>query len=168
MPNTSRFLAIFACLAVAACESSTEIVGTVTYAGTLTGAKEKPTATTSTATGSAQIVARSDGTMSYTVTWTGLTGVVTGAHIHGPADTANVAPILLDFSALPSGATNQVITLGATGSASGDVDVRSGAVITTTVTADSLMKLFNAGLLYVNVHTVANAAGEIRAQLIKQ
>ena len=40
-------------------------------------------------------------------------------------------------------------------------------MITATVSGDSLIKLLNAGLLYVNVHTAANAGGEIRAQLKK-
>ena len=55
----------------------------------------------------------------------------------------------------------------AAGSSSGNVKVTSTAVITATVSGDSLIKLLNKGLLYVNVHTAANAGGEIRAQLKK-
>jgi hypothetical protein len=168
MTKRALFLTLVAGAAVAACESSTEILGSVSYGGSLTGAKEKPTATTSTATGTAHLIARSDGTLSYTVSWSGLTGVPTGAHIHGPADTANVALVLVDFAALPAGSTNSAIGLAATGVATGTLDVRFDAVITATVSGDSLVKLLNAGKLYVNVHTVANPDGEIRAQLIKQ
>lgn len=154
--------------AVAACESSTEIDSNLRFAGILNGAKEKPTATTSTAAGQALVVLNSAGTLSYSVTWTGLTGVPTGAHIHGPADSNNTAGVLINFSALPTGSANQSITLTAAGSASGNVNVKGAAVITATVSGDSLVKLLNAGLLYVNVHTAANAGGEIRAQLMKQ
>lgn len=167
--RTTRLLAFAACIAaVAACESSTEIPGTLTFGGVMNGAKEKPAAITSTATGQAQVVLSSSGTLSYTVSWTALTGAVTGAHIHGPADLNNTAGVLIDFSALPAGSANQTMTWTAAGAASGTVNVKGTAIMTATVSGDSLVKLLNAGLLYVNVHTAANANGEIRTQLKKQ
>jgi hypothetical protein len=165
MHSGFRLIAAATVILAAACESSTEIESTLTYSGALNGAKEKPTASTSTATGQATAVLKSSGTLSYSVTWTGLTGAVTGAHIHGPADTNNTAGVLVDFSALPAGSANQATTLTATGSASGTLNVKGAAIVTATVSGDSLVKLLNAGLLYVNIHTVANAAGEIRTQL---
>lgn len=172
MPTGTKLLIAFAaCIAaVAACESSTEATSTNSnYAGLLNGAKEKPTASTSTATGQALVVVNAAGTLSFSVTWTGLTGAITGAHIHGPADSLTAAAVLINFQALPAGSAQPVtVVTTATGSASGNVNVKGTAVITGTVSGDSLVKLLNAGLLYVNVHTAANAGGEIRAQLIKQ
>jgi len=169
MHTRTKLLVAFAATiaAVAACESSTEIAGNVRYAGLLTGAKEVP-ATASTATGQVLVEVSSNGTLSYSLTWSGLTGAATGAHIHGPADSTQTAGVLIDFSALPAGsyqASPNVMT--ASGSSSGNVNVAGSAVITGTVSGDSLVKLLNAGLLYVNVHTVANVNGEIRAQLKK-
>lgn len=171
MHTRTNLLVAFAATiaAVAACESSTEVDSNLHFAGVLNGTKEKPTATTSTATGQVLVVVNSNGTLSYSVTWTGLTGAATGAHIHGPADSNNTAGVLIDFSALPVGsyqASANVMT--AAGSSSGNVNVKGTAVVTATVSGDSLQKLLNAGMLYVNVHTVANASGEIRAQLKKQ
>ena len=171
MPTTTKLLvALAACIAAAAaCESSTEVAGSLTFAGVMTGAKEKPTATTSTATGQALVVLNSSGTLEYSAQWSGLTGAVTGAHIHGPADSSNTAGVLIDFAALPAGSSRSVANvMTAAGSSSGNVNVKGAAVITATVSGDSLVKLLNAGLLYVNVHTAANANGEIRAQLKKQ
>ena len=167
-PVPTRLLVAFAaCIAaVAACESSTEIPGSLHFVGVMNGTKEKPTATTSTATGQAVVVLFSTGIMSFSVTWTGLTGAATGAHVHGPADSNNTAGVLIDFSALPAGSAT--ITLTADGGATGNVNVKGTAVVTATVSGDSLVKLLNAGLLYVNVHTAANANGEIRTQLKKQ
>ena len=171
MHNRTNLILAFvgAIAAIAGCESSTEVDANSHYAGVLNGAKEKPAATTSTATGQALVIVNPSGTLSYSVTWAGLTGAPTGAHIHGPADSNNTAGVLIDFTALPAGsyqASANVMT--ATGSSSGNVNVKTAAVITATVSGDSIMKLLNAGLLYVNVHTAANAAGEIRAQLKKQ
>lgn len=171
MQTRTKLLVAFAVTmaAVAACESSTEIDSNLRFAGVLNGAKEKPTAVTTTATGQALVVVNSAGTLSYSVTWTGLTGAPTGAHIHGPADSNSTAGVLINFTALPAGsfqASPSVMT--AAGSSSGNVNVKSTAVILPTVSGDSLVKLLNAGLLYVNVHTAANAAGEIRTQLKKQ
>ena len=170
MHTRTKLLVAFAATiaAVAACESSTEVAGNVRYAGLLNAAKEKPTAATSTATGQALVEVSSNGTLSYSVTWTGLTGAATGAHIHGPADSNNTAAVLVNFAALPAGsyqASPNVMT--AAGSSSGNVNVKGAAVITATVSGDSLIKLLNAGLLYVNVHTATNAGGEIRTQLKK-
>jgi hypothetical protein len=171
MHNRTKLLVAFAATmaAVAGCESSTEVDSNLHFAGILNAAKVKPTAPTATGTGQALVVVNSSGTLSYSVTWTGLTGTVTGgAHIHGPADSASVGGTLLNFQALPVGSANQSMTTTAAGAASGNVDVKAAAVITAGVSGDSLVKLLNAGLLYVDVHTTANAGGEIRAQLKKQ
>lgn len=171
MPTRTRLLVAFAaCIAaVAACESSTEIASSLNYAGVMNGAKAKPTAVTTTAAGQALVVLNSSGTLSFSVTWTGLSGAATGAHIHGPADSLNTAGILINFAALPAGSFQAAApVMTATGSANGNVNVKGTAVVTATVTGDSLVKLLNAGLLYVNVHTAANVGGEIRTQLIRQ
>lgn len=171
MDTRSRLLLVafvVATAAVAACESSTEIPGKVRYGGLLTGAKEVP-ATTSTATGQASMEVSSSGVLTYSVTWSGLTGAATGAHIHGPADSTQTAGVLIDFSALPIGSSQPTPNvMNATGSSSGTVNVKNTAVVTFTVSGDSLVKLLNAGLLYVNVHTDTNTTGEIRAQLKKK
>ena len=167
MPTSApRLLALAACVAaLTACATTTEVPSALTFGGALNGAKEKPTATASIGTGQALVVLNASGTIHYSVSWTGLTGVATGAHIHGPADSLNTAGILIDFSALPVGSANQAITLTASGLASGSVNVKGDAVVTATVSGDSLVKLLTAGLLYVNVHTAANPSGEIRTQL---
>ena len=164
----SRTKLLVALAAIAACESSTEIPGSVRYAGLLAGTKELPV-TTSLATGQLSVEVSSSGILTYSLTWSGLTGAATGAHIHGPADSTQSAGVLLDFSALPVGSSHpSPNVMAATGSSAGTVNVTSTAVITATVSGDSLVKLLNAGRLYVNVHTAANVNGEIRAQIRKK
>ena len=86
--NVAR--AVLVVLAVS-CESSTEIVSRLTYAGVLNGAQEKPNATTSTATGQASVVVNSLGSLSYSVTWTGLSGAKRG-HISTGRRTQTAPP----------------------------------------------------------------------------
>ena len=155
-----------ACATITACDDATD--SSRQFFGTqLNGASERPAAVTTTATGvfSAEVHPVTN-TLSYSLTWTGLSGTVTGAHIHGPADASQTANILINFQALPAGSTNQAITTGASGSASGNVNLE--LPVTATVSGDSLRKLLDAGQLYVNVHTAANPNGEIRGQIARQ
>src|SRR5688572_12492149 len=136
---------------VTACESSTDVG--INYVASLNGANERPTAVTTTATGTFNATLEGD-VLSYTLTFGGLTSNSNGAHIHGPATTAQAIGVLVDFSA--AGATPpRIITLGSTGgTASGSVILNAATSHTATVNGDSLRKLLDLGLLYVNVHSV--------------
>ncbi|QJE95997.1 CHRD domain-containing protein [Luteolibacter luteus] len=86
--------------------------------------------------------------------FTNLTGPATAAHIHGPASTTATAPPIHDF--LSAGQH-----LAAPVPAEGGVIV--GSVTLNAANEASLL----GGLLYVNIHTAANANGEIRGQLVQ-
>lgn len=112
---------------------------------TLNAASEVP-ANTSTGKGTAEIVVN-DTTkeVSWKVTFDGLTGEATAAHIHGPA---------------AAGANAGVIqALGAMG-APAKSPMEGKATLTDAQIADIL-----GGRTYVNVHTAANKGGEIRGQV---
>ena len=86
--------------------------------------------------------------LTYKLTWTNLTGVPTGAHIHGPASRGTNAGIKHDFfSSFPR-------TISGTYSGSAMVD---GVALI----EDSLL----AGKYYFNIHTAINPGGEIRGQI---
>lgn len=80
----------------------------------------------------------------YRISYSGLTGNATAAHIHGPAATTNSAGVLVGL-ATPSG-TNGVI---------------SGWVTLTPLQLHYVLS----GLTYVNLHTTMNPGGEIRGQI---
>lgn len=113
-----------------------------TYAATLTGEQEVPPVATS-ATGEAEVHFNpSTAMVHWRVTHQGLSGAVTGAHIHGPAGPGQNAGVLIPFGPLNGNAI--------TGSAR--------------ITPEQLGQL-NSGQWYVNLHTARHPAGEIRGQL---
>ena len=107
---------------------------------TLTGSQEVPPVTTA-ASGSGTITVGADKSVSGSVTTTGING--TAAHIHMAAMGQN-GPV--------------IIPLTKTGD--GTWSVPPGAKLT-----DAQYEAFEAGNLYINVHSAANKGGEIRGQL---
>jgi len=122
------------------------------YGGPLAGSQEVP-AVAGSGTGDATVVISADGSrITYAVTYGGLSGSVVAAHIHTGAAGANGGVIL----PLAQGPSPMVGTLGAPDF------TPSGSIATF---ADAVAAI-RAGATYVNVHTAAYPAGEVRAQLL--
>ena len=123
-----------------------------TYSATMNGANEVgPKAVAG--TGSATVV-KNGATYTYTITYTGMTGNLTAAHIHGPAATGVIANAIVPFDVTGAGTSGTL-----TGTFTGTNNVN--------ISPDSLDKLMASGNAYVNLHTAANGGGEIRGQLTK-
>ena len=82
--------------------------------------------------------------LTWTITFDGLTGPATVAHFHGPAEPGKTAGVALPIGQKPTS------------------PVKGNATLTEAQAADLM-----AGRWYVNVHTEANKAGEIRGQVTK-
>ena len=131
---------------------------TNTFEADLTGAAERPNPVVTTATGEATFIAETNGavtTITYTVTVTGnLSGPVTAAHIHGPGGVDVAADIIVPLTVSNGTGTTGVLVSGSfttTGNAS--------------INMAQLLTHMLAGNTYVNLHTAANPAGEIRGQI---
>lgn len=110
----------------------------------LTGAQEVPAVATG-GTGTADTTFdKSTNVLTWTVTYSGLSGPVTAGHIHGPAAAGANAGVVIPFT--------------------GDLSspIRGKATLTAAQVAD-----LTAGRYYVNLHTAKNPGGEIRGQLTK-
>lgn len=83
-------------------------------------------------------------TLTYEVTYEGLTGPAVAAHIHGPADPGQNAGPVVPFASAAS-------------------PIKGTATLTDAQAAE-----LAAGKYYVNIHTAANKGGEIRGQILKQ
>ena len=153
-----------AAVSVAACDDDDDPTGggttTTNFSAALTGAAERPTPVTTTATGSAgftavRTISTGATTITYSVTVTDLSGPASAAHIHGPAGVEDAAGIIVPLTVSGTGTTGAIIT---------------GSFTTTgnpNVSMDSLLVLLNNGNSYINVHTAANPDGEIRGQIIR-
>jgi hypothetical protein len=114
----------------------------------LSGAAERPTPVSTTATGSGTATLIGD-KLTFSITYAGLSAVASNAHIHGPATTEQDAGVMIPLTAFNGGA------FGTSGTLSG------------TVTLDAAQKAaVSSGLAYVNIHTATNAGGEIRGQIL--
>jgi hypothetical protein len=113
------------------------------FKASLSGKSEVPP---NTVAGSGEVTATYD-TATKKLTWkgsySGLTGPATAAHFHGPAAPGKNAGVMVPIS--PNGPSFE-------GSATLN---------------DAQAKALMAGDIYVNIHTAANKAGEIRGQLTK-
>ena len=132
------------------------------FVSTLNSANEVgPNANNSTGTATATYTV-SGTTVSYAITYNGLTGAPTMSHIHVGTETVN-GGVVVPFTGLPnaaSGSFNGTFTA---------TDVRAGSAGGVTITAGSLDSLLTAmknGQAYTNIHTSARPGGEIRGQIL--
>lgn len=119
----------------------------VPFTALLNGANERPNPVSTTATGFG-IFKLSGNTLQFAISYEGLTGNATAAHIHGPAPASGSGGVLINLQPFHTGA------FGTRGSF-------SGAIVLT----DAQKAVVMAGRTYVNIHTGANGDGEIRGQV---
>jgi hypothetical protein len=135
-------LAAIACAGVLGL-ATPSMAATTTFKATLSGKSEVPPNKTA---GTGEVTATYDSAtkkLTWKGTYSGLTGPATAAHFHGPAPDGKNAGVMIPISP----ATSPL----------------EGSATLTDAQAKALMN----GDVYVNVHTAANKAGEIRGQLKK-
>lgn len=157
-------LALMAGLFVA-CDDSTDPDISALFQASLTGANEVPPVTTA-ATGTARFELNDDETaINYTLNIGSLTGA-TVSHIHFGATGVN-GPVIVflwgPINAPGVNFTNQQVVKSGTITAN---DVQPAAGFDGQFS--TLINEMRAGNTYVNVHSVAHAAGEIRSQIVLQ
>jgi glucose/arabinose dehydrogenase/plastocyanin len=119
----------------------------IPFTASMSGAAEKPDAVTSTGTGSGTFALEGNN-LTFNITYTGLSGTATLAHIHGPASASQAAGVLINLAPYNGGAFGTAGTL-------------SGTVALTDLQRAYLLE----GKLYANIHTAAHPSGEIRGQI---
>lgn len=141
--SKSIWLAALLVPALSACMSATP--SATSFGASLSGANEVP-AVAGSGTGSVSTTL-SGSTLTLNGSYSGLSGLATMAHIHGPAGKTATAGVLF-----PLTFTNAAVA-------------GSGTLSASLTLSDAQIADLRAGKWYVNVHTAANAAGEVRGQL---
>jgi glucose/arabinose dehydrogenase len=118
----------------------------IPFTVSLTSASERPP-NNSTASGQGILVLDGN-TLTFNISYGGLTGPAVNGHIHGPVDTTTNAPVVLDLAPFNGG------SWGASGTL-------SGVVVLTDLQKSYLLD----GRTYVNLHTASFPGGEIRGQI---
>ena len=124
--------------------SSVAVAETIAYKAVL-NAQSQPTPNDSKGTGTAEVTYdTASKTLTWTVTFDGLTGPATAAHFHGPAAPGQNAGVALLIGNNPTSPAKGTATL-----------------------TDAQAADLAAGRWYINIHTAANRGGEIRGQVVK-
>jgi hypothetical protein len=141
--NTLRTAVAALACATALAVASPAMAAVVNFKADLKGASEVPP---NNSAGSGQVTATYDTStkkLSWKGSYSGLSGPATAAHFHGPAQSGKNAGVAVPISPNTS-------------------PFQGSATLTDAQAADLM-----GGQWYVNVHTAANKAGEIRGQLMK-
>lgn len=160
----TRLFTLGAALAFASIASA----HTSVFTTLLSGAAEAPP-NASPATGFARVTIDLDlVTMRLETNFTGLTGTVTAAHIHGPTavagtGTAGVMTMTPSFAGFPHGASSgsydQTFDLTLNGSYNASFITAQGG---TSQALNALVAAIEQGKAYLNIHTTTFGGGEIR------
>ena len=149
-------------LALTSCERDAEQKKTTDYQKkgiALTGAQETPAVTTPALGLMDVFYSKETRVLTYSVTWSGLSGSVTAMHVHGLAPTGYAAGIVQNIITSSGGLATPGSAYGVTGKFSGSLFVDGVAI-----KEDDLLN----GMYYINIHTAANPGGEIRGQIVFQ
>lgn len=122
--------------------------GAIGLTAALSGAAERPNPVTTTASGLGTFTIEGS-TLTFQVTYSGLSAPAVGAHIHGPATAAESTGVMINLGSFALGdfSTNGTI---------------SGQVTLTEAQRAYILE----GRTYVNIHTGNNTGGEIRGQIV--
>jgi hypothetical protein len=140
MLTISRRMALAAALTLAGLGAA--YADDVVYTAKLDGAAETPPNDTK---GTGAVDAHFDTatkTLTWTVTYSGLTGPATMAHFHGPAPEGKAAPVMVPIK-----------------------DSLASPIKGSATLSDEQAKALTDGMMYFNIHTDAHKAGEVRGQL---
>ena len=163
-----RIMLAFVLVAFALPLASSSVAANKTlYKAALSAANEVHEVVGSTARGSFRLGWNTDGSMRFLLSVRGLSGPVTGAHLHAPAGTdANASVIITLCGNGPAPAIVATCTTTPDGLLQITGDITSAVLAARNLPSATFVGWLDDGLVYVNVHTAQNPGGETRGQLV--
>ncbi|GIV76530.1 MAG: CHRD domain-containing protein [Litorilinea sp.] len=162
-----RFAILIALVVAAFSVPATALANKKVYKAALSTKNELHDVVDSNARGRGVFAIFADGQLHFQVQVRNLSGPVTGAHLHGPATAAQNAGVLVTLCGNPQ--PGVYATCETTdGVFSVDGVITSQLLAQLGLKPKDLMEYLDNGLVYINVHTAQNPAGEARGQLIPQ
>lgn len=168
MSTKRRRILIFIVLALmlVALPTATVLANKQAWKAAIATTNELHTVFGSSARGTGNFGTNPDGSLHFIISIRGLSGDPTGAHLHAPADTTQTAGVVVTLC----GAGPGVPVLGACTLVDGvltiEGDITGGNL--NGMGGGAFFNNLRDGLVYFNVHTVANPAGEARGQLVQR
>ena len=148
MQKFTKSILVLIGLAISISASATHLRDQILLSARMNGAQEVPSINTNAVGVTALSLNSTHDTLCVKMTVTGLSGAITGAHIHMGALGVS-GPVLFNLSTFIS-ATSAAFTI-------------TGNNLT-----PALLSEYLKGNMYINVHTTANPNGEIRGQIIPE
>ena len=159
MSKTQRSLLVTLILALLVVLPTTALANKRLYQARLSYSNELHTVVGSLAAGSATLGNNPDGSLRFMVQVRNLSGNPGAAHIHGPADATQNAGVLIT---LCGGSPSACPPLDANNNWYLEGNITPSQLAQAGLTGATFMSYLEGGLLYVNVHTALNPAGEAR------
>lgn len=166
MKNHRRlvFITIFALLLLTL--PTTALANKKIYLAKLTTGAELHEVVGSKAWGSFALVTNLDGTLGFQMQVVNLSGAPTGVHLHAPATASENAPVIVTLCGAPAPSAAGACPFdSSTNSMTLSGKLTSSLMAQWGVTGQQLMQWLDDELVYVNLHTALNPAGEVRGQL---
>lgn len=148
MKNFTKTILVLIALSISLNASATHLRDQILLSARMNGAQETPSIITNAVGVTAFSLNSTHDTLCVKMTVTGLSGAITGAHIHMGALGVS-GPVLFNLTAFANGTS-------------------AAFIITGNNLTSSLLSAYLKGNMYINVHTTANPNGEIRGQIIPE
>lgn len=134
----------------------------------LSTGSELHTVVGSNASGSMVLATNADGSLHFVLRVINLSGPVGGAHLHGPADASQNAPVLITLCGNPAPSATGGCVVDSSGTMYIEGNIDSSLLAASGINGATLFGYLDSELIYVNVHTGLNPSGETRGQLLRQ
>lgn len=159
-----QFIILFVLVAILLALPASALANKRPFKARMTTDAELHQVTGSNAAGNATFVVF-PGSMRFRVALYGLSGPVSGVHIHGPATTSENGPILVTLCGSPGPAAVPTCDVDSDGNLVVEGEVTSSLLGEWGLPQSVLLGYMDSELTYVNAHTSLNPMGEARGQI---